>query len=705
MTSTRSLTGISAGEVCRHRMRAFARFSLAPGVCGMILGATSTWAAEQPDATSEVLEQIVVTARQRSEILIDVPETIRAISSQEIRSAGITSVEHLEALVPNFSVTTSQDAGLVMVNIRGIGQVRNGEPPMAFIIDGVQLSSPDQIKQPLFDLESIEVLKGPQGALYGRNAIGGALIINTRAPSEEFSSTIEAGYGNGNDRKLQAVASGPLFGDSLFFRVSGDWRDFDGLIPNVTLGTEADFAEDRNVRARIDYRPSDALSIELRGSYGDLYQGGNFIPMVDGHPNDTSIPVQAGINGDSTRRLKDASLKFDYRAAGGTLTGVTSWSEVFVHMFEELGGGIPNPVLSAMQDRSSEAVSQDLRWSSDAEGRLRYTAGVYYLHNRRKIITDLYTLNSALQRDTQIPIAYTRDINDAYAAYGQLNYDLTEALELTLALRYDQQDVEQIDLLHGSTHRKESYDALQPKVSLAYKITPDTLVYATYAEGFRSGGFNPPTALFPHVYESETTKNIEAGVKLERFDRRLRVDLAGYHTDDEHQATHRLLSGVQGITTIPQVELYGVDLSAMLRAAPGLDLIGGFGWNHGRIKDFDGTDLYVGNVAPLTYEYSYNIGVQHVLPLGAVTLTSRADYSSKRGLYWQVDNKDEQSPVDLLNVRISAAVADWEFTAYAENLLDERYIAEFCASEFCGSRDLGWPSTPRRYGMTVRYSF
>ncbi|HEX5378415.1 MAG TPA: TonB-dependent receptor [Phenylobacterium sp.] len=684
------------------------RLWLAAGVSALVMSGGAGHAAESKrDEAAASVEEVVVTARFRAENLQEVPDTIHSFSAETIENTGARSVADIARLVPNLSLVASQDAGLVTINIRGIGQVRNGEPPVAIQIDGVQLSSPDQIRQPLFDLESVEVLKGPQGALYGRNAIGGAILIHTRRPTNEFENVVEAGYAEGEDRTLQAVSSGPIIRNKLFFRVAADVRRADGQIYNITTRHNVDGVSEVNVRGRLLFTPTEAFTLDLRGSYANLKTGGAFVPLGNDSPNNTSVPVQAGLATDSSRHLTDVSLKADYVTPLGTLSSVSSYSETRVHLYEQLGAGIPKPTLSAMQLRPARAISEDLRLTSTSDRRVRYTVGAYWLRNEPDIVTTLYTLNSSFRPVLTIPVARTNNTAKAYAFYGQTNIDLSPELELTLAARYDHQKVDQVNALKGSATTSVSFDAVQPKVSLAYKFKPGASVYATYAEGFRSGGLNAPNPYFPLVYEAERTKSYEAGLKTTAFERTVVFDVAAYHTDFKNQAVFTLAPGaVQGITSIPSTTLYGLDASANWHVTSAFDLSAGLGWNHSRINNFDGTAKYVGNKSPGGYQSSFNLGAQYVATLAGHDVTARIDYSRKEGLYWHVDNADKQSPVDLVNARLIADLNDWKLSLYAINLLDEKHIEEFCAKEFCGGvQDLGWPSRPRQVGVSARYTF
>ncbi|HLB83148.1 MAG TPA: TonB-dependent receptor plug domain-containing protein, partial [Steroidobacteraceae bacterium] len=192
--------------------------------------------AQAPSVTAEGLEEILVTARKRDEALIDVPVAINVFNDAEIRSAGIRRPQDFIALTPNMTMVQTQNQGTSFVVVRGISQARNSEPSVAVLIDGVLMANPSQFNQELYDIERIQVLKGPQGALYGRNAIGGAVIIETREPGDEIEGSVMAGYESGPGYAVRGGVGGPLGGsDAWKFQLSGSYFDTDGHIDNPFL--------------------------------------------------------------------------------------------------------------------------------------------------------------------------------------------------------------------------------------------------------------------------------------------------------------------------------------------------------------------------------------------------------------------------------------------------------------------------------------
>src|SRR6187401_536285 len=206
--------------------------------------------AQAPSVTAEGLEEILVTARKRDEALIDVPVAINVFNDAEIRSAGIRRPQDFIALTPNMTMVQTQNQGTSFIVVRGISQARNSEPSVAVLIDGVLMANPSQFNQELFDIDTIEVVKGPQGALYGRNAIGGAIIINTKKPSDVFEGNVTLGSDSGPGINVRGSIGGPI-SNTLKYIASGSFFDTKGYIRNVFLNEVADPFGDVSGRLRL----------------------------------------------------------------------------------------------------------------------------------------------------------------------------------------------------------------------------------------------------------------------------------------------------------------------------------------------------------------------------------------------------------------------------------------------------------------------
>ena len=500
--------------------------------------------ATSPAAT----ETIVVTARFRSEALQDVPAQVTAFTSADIEAKGITRPIDFLSAVPNVTFVETQNAGTSFLVIRGISQARNSEPSAAIVVDGVPMTQPAQFNQELVDIQQIEVLKGPQGALYGRNAIGGAILITTKKPSDEWEARFTAGYESGPGGKGQAVVSGPLT-DTLKVRAAVSYFDTEGHLenknptadlPGSSAKKNVDPVEDLNARLSFLFEPTDNFSADLRLST-DLLKTRALYYVIDdfgsptfNDPNFTSRPIDLNNSGKNDRKIYDAALKLNYGTDAGTFTSITGYNSVWEiltgdgYPFDPFG---PFPInrlgfnFNQSQFLDVQTFSQELRFTSPADRRFRWIAGGQIFKTDRFISTgnmfDIADEGVLPEYRTPFPpvfgphgsISFLADSQDqfAWAGYIDTSYDLTEDLELSLNLRYDRDTRENttetpqvfldaginpILILNGlpptltGDKRKHTWDDWQPQAILRWQATDDLDLYASYSRGFRSGGFN-----------------------------------------------------------------------------------------------------------------------------------------------------------------------------------------------------------------------
>ncbi|HVS78399.1 MAG TPA: TonB-dependent receptor [Steroidobacteraceae bacterium] len=457
--------------------------------------ALSPLAAIPALAQVATLNEVIVTARKRPELFRNLPMTESVITSQTIKSANITSPRDFIAMVPNMTLVQTQNVGNAFVTIRGISQARNSEPSVAVIVDGVEETDPEEFAQELYNIQQIEVLKGPQGALYGRNAIGGAIIITTTPPSNQFQGSFTAGVGNGPAERARGVVSGPLNSTgTLKYSAALNFYNTDGYLENTYLHRKADPYRDYSARLRLLWEPSDALSGDLRLFY-DRVQTTAYYYVIprdnEANPfasfttppnaNDITSPIQVNNEGTDNRDILDIPLKLDYRPGYGTITSVTDYDQTkeidtgdaydfrpipnsidynFLYQFAgtapALGSGGPFDE-SQSQFIRVRSWSEDLRFTSPSKEQFTWIAGVYFLHKERFISTD-----NIVDRGLGVPAVYETPLVDptnpwatntnvtfladgqksnAWAVYGDATYKLSQAWEIDAALRYDEDKV------------------------------------------------------------------------------------------------------------------------------------------------------------------------------------------------------------------------------------------------------------------------
>jgi iron complex outermembrane receptor protein len=679
--------------------------------------------AQSAGSSTEVPGDIVVTAQKRSQSLQEVPLQVTALTSETISAAGIKTTADAFVLVPNVSFDESFTYLNSFISVRGISQINNADPPVAVVIDGVPQTNQKQLRMDLFDVERIEVLKGPQGGLYGRNALGGAINIVTKAPSNTYEGFLSGTYGNGDAIDVDAALSGPVVKDQLLFRVSASYKHDGGRINDPFTGDNVDFVNhDYSVRGQLTYVGIDNLTLDLRGDYRNFSAGGIYDSVVlSGDANDIQPPTE-NIQGLTFGHIANASFKFDYDFGAATLTGITAYSDVIEKYrgdldfanSRDLPDGFAGLGFQAGQGQnlSVKQTSQEVRLVSKDSGPFRWIVGAYYLHTDRNLFTRaFFDLNGSRGQFDDPALALINidegNKNDAYAVYGQADYDIAPGLTLSGALRYDHDHRRQTDLATGAV-RTQNFSSVQPKVTLTYKIDPRKLIYATYGTGFRSGGFNAPTVFLP-VYKAETLQNYEAGFKTSWLDRRLTINGAVYFERDKNFQFFFLdvATASQVIANLDRVNIWGVELDVQAQVTDRLQLSASIGTTDSNIRKSPLFPATVGNHTPKTVPWTLNLVAQYAAPLtDDVNLVARADFRHNARKYWQIDNVDVQRPINIVNLRAGVEGKHWGLYAFGRNVFNVQYYTDYNPGNFSGSPyDTGFRAQPATYGVEAKLKF
>jgi len=687
-------------------------------VATLLVGVASGQTADT--GASERLEEVVVTAQHREEKLQEVPVSVTAFSEAAIRDSGIRNTGDFMAMTPNVSFDQSFTVGNSFVTLRGVEQINNADSPVAIVVDGVPQGNQKQLKMDLFDVERIEVLKGPQGALYGRNAIGGAINIITKQPTNEFSGFGQAGGGSGAERDGVFALSGPIVQDKVLFRMSGEYKDADGLINNSYLNEKVDFYTGKDLRAKLLWLATDEFKVDLRFSHTDNTGGATYdvaIPNTVTDPTDVqNLDPHADILGSSELASNDASLKADVKLGGGTLSWISAWTKLNEKYYGSLG--FCNPVncpggffglgsVDQHQDLNVRLVSHELRFASNSSQPLRYIVGAYYLDTRRELLTTAHLLD--VPGTPEIVHNNEHNKNDAYAVFGQFDWDIAAATTLGVSARYDKDKRNQTDAASGN-ERSADFDAVQPKVTLSQKIAANQLGYVTYSTGFRSGGFNGIGQLQP--FKRELLRNVEAGYKSTWLDQRLMFNVAAFverDTDFQFFYIDLAAGGAQVIANLSSVELKGAEIETQAVLMPGWIAYLNVGLLDSKIRAFDpdlGVPAAIGNKTPKTMPEKFNLGTQKEWSFTGYKATVRVDFEHRGRKYWDTSNVAVMDAVELLSARASLKHGPWELAVAGRNLLNKYYFEDFNAIAFSGlPNNIGWPAQPRSWGATIRYDF
>ncbi len=669
------------------------------------------------------VEEIVVTARKRSENLRDVPTSIVALSERQMESLNANSLSDLTRVVPNFTI---DDSG--SITIRGIQSfTRNAgfESGAAVYIDGVFQGRPVGNNQQLADVERVEVLRGPQGTLYGKNTTAGAISLVTVRPGDSLTGKAEVRYGENNDRLASGYVAGPLT-DTVGLKLSAYRHTADGYVHDITNGDYYGDADTSSARFELRLRPEN-WDVSLRGDYVDDQSvpvlgkvvAGFAAPLAPGF-DDVSYDVPARLS----HKGGGVSLTAERAIDDYTLTSITAWRKLqATSTFDD--DYTPLDIFHHDFEDDSRQVSEELRLASPATGRLSYVVGAYFF--RQELESSRPGFAGAA-----FPITGTltdrADVDtDAYAVFANGDYRFTDALTLNVGLRYTSErkelDFEQ-DATVGlpypdivMTDRFTDSD-FSPTVSLTYKFSPDVTTYAKASRGFKSGGWNPDITLTRDIrFDAESVNNYELGLRMRSFEGRLDVNLTGYSMDYKDLQVQQFLGTLVGnvITNAGAATIQGVELEVQARPASWLSLSVGGAYTDAKYDHFDsgkGVD-YAGQQITDTPKLTAYAMTEARFPVAAETdLIVQADYSARSKAYFDDDRTVSAGlpfstgGYGLLNARLGIAQSNGlEFFLYGQNLTDKRVLDDRMNDALGLGLVIDLYGPPRQYGARVSYKF
>ncbi|WP_417655482.1 TonB-dependent receptor [Pseudoalteromonas atlantica] len=687
-------------------------------------------AQEQQQTVTDTIEKISVISRGRVESIQNVPDSVTAFSAETIENSRITNFRDVANLTPNLSQLDNFRPGLARITIRGLITPQVGDPPLAFVVDGVTAPDLEFINQDLVDIERIEVMRGAQGALYGRGAIGGAVIVTTKKPIEDFEGKIKGSVGNGNTYNLNAVVSGSLNDENTaYFRAGGYIKDTDGLIKNTYTGDYADPLKEQSVFSQLEFELSEDTSINLKGKYTSSEAGFAYYQGVsDDTIEDFSINTSQNIINQDERDVYELSAKLTQHYDLGKFEFVTAYSNSENEHFydgdysadatfiDEDGffrapfgtEGLYDIESLTLESRFISQSDQAFRWSVSAfyQQRDRDTAVLFY-----DDFTDAEILTRAdFANDEPYLSIIDNNSSDAWALAGQFNYDINEQLELTGAMRYDHDTRESFDPTNkDATYAKKSFSQLQPKVTLAYQMNDDLLLYTGYSRGFRSGGFNEPADGISRTFDKEISDSYEMGFKTALFNNKVTFNGAAFIIEqgDAQFTQFNIDTFTLENLSIDEVQTKGLELEAAFAATSNLSINLSAGIVDSEIKRFALRPELAGRPQFWVPEYNYGLSANHNLALnGEWSLFSRAELLIEGPKTFSIDIPDvESSRYTYLNAGVGLKSEQWSVQVYVDNLTDERAIEDiFLLAD--GVTDLvRQPNKPRSYGIELSYQF
>lgn len=677
------------------------RLSAIPFVSTLALlaGAVPAHAAEAEAAAEEA--EILVTARGRAEALLAVPDTITVFDREAIVAQKLETVDDIIAATPGVFMINDQDPGTNLISIRGVSTNRNQAPSIAYVVDGLALADPELFTLRAYDLAQVEVLKGPQGALFGRSASGGVIAITTAEPGREPGGTASIGVGNGFTLTADAAIDAPL-SDRVQLRLSGSLRDTDGFITNTFLNRKVDGFASRNLRAKLRAELSEATVVKLRLGWADESGGaawissGNVTGPFGGRLSGKALTAPFGdFEGRSSRDWLGVQATLESELGNGLRLNWTAGLDDYDKRFiEELdfrntpisvfGLDFPQGLAPISQPVSVRAYTTEVRLTSPDDRRLRWLAGVFMQRLERDRTDDFGPLLGGFEAQRW----ETR--SNQLGVFTQASYDLVPSLEATLALRYDRDERKEraVGAQSGTIggQRARTFEKWQPKASLAWRPTDSLTAYVTGAIGFKTGGFNPPP--FPPVayqpeFAAETTRALEAGVKTSLADGRVRLSLAGFLTDYEN-FQNTVFFGNSIVFSVPQVNVKGLEAALVADLGAGFRIDGGAAWTRSRIGRYltpnptpePGEPAVLdltGNRTPNAPDWMLNGALAWSGDLGSTRIDARIGVAHVGRVDFEIDNILYSPGYTWVDTRLAATTGGWTFDIWAKNLFDKRW--------------------------------
>lgn len=724
---------------------------------------------KRSDAEGRVMEEVTVTARKRGENMQDVPIAISAFSSEQIKSGNITNLDEIAPLTPGLNFG-KQNESRPQIYIRGIGSRQfdvGAESSVGVFIDEVYVGRFSAGLSGLTDIERVEVLKGPQGTLYGRNTIGGAINVITKRPTETLDMNFEVGAGNMGYTTTEGAISGPLVGDKLLGRLSFSYRDRDGYVENLNTGTEHKDLDQASLRGKLLFRPNNDLDIlftidENRsdpdaGLQGEYVAGlpvlatPGFLPP----PETTPSRFDEYYNTDSRfeRDISTYSIRADWNLDNNAdLTLISAYSEVDLSEARDLDSTQVDGI-EHITDEESKQITHELRLASIPGGwmtlddRIDWIVGLYYLKEEPWRQENLQGgLDSVFSRiaasidagGPPAPLAPGQQFIDNFltvniettsiAIFGQSTIDITEDLALTLGARYTSDEKDGVYtatsnrdfvppiILPFQVEADPDWTSFDPKVTLEYRWTDDLMTYFVYSEGFKSGGFQFAqfdAASAQETFGPETVKTYEMGLKSQLLDYRLQLNMNVFYNDYQDLQVARTQSSSGGAPSIltqnaASATVRGFELDSVVNLSNELTLNFGYAYLDATYDKYIFSDTvdFSGNDLVRAPENTFNVTLNYATYIADGYFRLRGDYSWVDDHFFEPDEGRREGTMQS-NYSLFNASASYEKGPWRISIWGRNLADEVYRTTSLSFDDftMEYLNLPRTYGITVGWVY
>ena len=706
-----------------------------------------------------ILEEIVVSSQRREQSLQDVPISITAFTSEDIELNKIERLADYFRLTPNVSFENEGNRRATSISIRGIRNLGGQQNSFGFYIDEFNIApsnSSAAIDQQLADIERIEVLRGPQGTYFGRNAAGGAINITTKKPSDKFYAKLESGYGRFDTWNVRGVVNAPL-ADNFFIRVVGFWDETDGFIDNISPTGGSDAEKHRGGRIAVRFQPTNNLTIDLTASLADtdkdfdsLVPNGVLEPLFVGLIG-TAIDDGTGFYPQNTDRINQNLAAFSnlkttittgnikYEADNFIINSITGYIDNEYDALRDVDG-ISFDVFGGTDFSEFDSISQELRIQSKDTGQFEWVIGGLYSEDERSAgVNQAFGTQAPDLGGFTPPQGFVINSlssmfeTESYAFFGELNYHFNDQLTLTVGGRYSHDKITATLTRYDDfgtdftvPAQSDTFNDFAPRFVLSYNINEDVNTYLTAAKGYKSGGLqlNPDLAVFnvDDSFNKETLWNYEAGIKTTLLNGRLRLNLAGFYINwsDLQVTVNRqldpagLANPVDFIQNVKEASSAGFEIEfTALTPIDGLEFSGGIGYLDATFDSFTDCVPFFTNISdcsgldiPRAPDWTINANAQYnFMLMEGVESYFRVEWAYRDNQFSDVDNATETfvPSYDYWNFRFGADYKNMSLALYIENSFDDNYFTGANLGSGFSGQTVG--VNHQHYGLKFAISF
>ncbi|WP_165186513.1 TonB-dependent receptor [Caulobacter soli] len=714
--------------------------------------ATAFAAGAYAQATNNTeLEQVVVTAQRREQSAQDVGIALSVISGEQLAARGVTNVNQLQYQTPSLEVTPAFGGGQPQFRLRGVGfddYATNNTPTVGVYVDEVAYPVPAATQGVLYDIDRVEVLRGPQGTLYGRNTTGGAINFITNRPTDHLSAGVTAEYGRFDSAKVEGFVSGPI-SDTLKGRLSAVTEQGGAWQKNRVTGEKLGDADRSAVRGQLDWTPTDKVDVLASAHYGrDKSDGqGLYLLNVPGQVGDTkynatgwgpsaTFAALAGVSpGEKPSRDNESgggSITANVDLGFAKLTSISSYEKLKRRELNDWDAKSTSES-DTFWGSDVDVYSQEVRLASKDAGPLNWVAGAYYSHQKldETFLTD-FTQSLGFITNT----SYSQKV-ESISGFGQGEYAITPRFKAILGLRYEheERDLENFATKIGGAplftngDRHTSLNELSGKAGVEFQADDNVLLYANVSRGVKSGGFtvyNSPQADQINAFKPEVLWAYETGFKGD-LARNLRLNGSVFYYDYRDQQVLGVVinpaNGAIGrITNAPKSEIYGGELELQWTPFHGLQITQTASYKKGSYKTFDDVDASSAVQDPVTHLWS----AKTIDKSGVALDFPRISYGGTVSYTWAVGDFDVQAATDyayrdkspsflgteytvasywLANANLTIQPKDgpWSLGLWGRNIFNEKY--DVTRNYFLTSAKVGAAGRPATYGVRASYAF